>query len=599
MLLCSCCQELDLLLHDGCALLELTSELKRGQDDVVARVDATLSRLLIQVADHASCDLPSMCNLFDDDACMLGQSILGRMRKDQFALSAANMVKRMQQAVSDGCLRRVASDAHSLSGMALYSNSATIAHSAQTLEEVAAEEDADAVASQLEEVARRVASLSPCLTDDVVHSEFIVNLLARRSLQQDLDRISHAASRKDIESLRAGALELKQMALCHGRTFELLAIAAYELQLAASSASFSHAVSHVQPVIDAGRQMIGILTLEIAHPPTHCSLRSVPGCQFFSHAITVPSAHAIEAADASADNAGCLVAPPAEDPANLLSCPLTGDTIALANTVTAFLQLLPVWVRSAQQAINECNFILLNIEAWILGFVARLLGAERLASLATEMNRAMSFPRPLRPLRQLLVQIRCEVRVVIAYFGQQKSHQICTTIAAMRSRSAGTALELPVVASAAPLPSESIASSSLHRTLLTPTSQGQAVPSNGCAHALNAMNGVRPLPTLPSIGTGDCGHSQENLLTASACLPPSTFLPSSKCSTGTIAFGITCVPKHALRFLIDATCDACNSCMAEGGSDTMMLAAETAFAAAHLVDGLLTRASERGLTEVS
>lgn len=53
------------------------------------------------------------------------------MRKDQFALSAADMVKRMQQAVSNGCLRRVASDAHSLSGMALYSSSATVAHSAQ------------------------------------------------------------------------------------------------------------------------------------------------------------------------------------------------------------------------------------------------------------------------------------------------------------------------------------------------------------------------------------------------------------------------------------------------------------------------------------
>lgn len=44
-------QEFDLLLHDSCALLELTSELKHGQDGVAAHVDATLNRLLNQVAD--------------------------------------------------------------------------------------------------------------------------------------------------------------------------------------------------------------------------------------------------------------------------------------------------------------------------------------------------------------------------------------------------------------------------------------------------------------------------------------------------------------------------------------------------------------------
>lgn len=55
-----------------------------------------------------------------------------------------------------------------------------------------------------------------------MRTELYVNLLARRSLQRDLDRISHAASRKDIDTLRAAALELKQMALCHGRTYAIL-----------------------------------------------------------------------------------------------------------------------------------------------------------------------------------------------------------------------------------------------------------------------------------------------------------------------------------------------------------------------------------------
>jgi len=348
-------------------------------------------------------------------------------------------------------------------------------------------------------------------------------------------------------------------------------------------------------VIAAGRQMMGVLTLETAHPPIHCSLRSVQECNFFSHAITVPSAHAIEASDASADSAGCLVAPYAEDPVNLSSCPLAGDTIALTNTVTSFLQLLLAWVRSAQRAISEFNFMMLNIEAWILGFVARLLGAERLGSLATEMSRTMSAPRPLRPLRQLLVRIRCEVRAVIAYFGQQNPHQIRSTSTTPRSRSASSRKicpELPV-APAAPRPSEPFPSSSPHCAVLTPTSNTQATASsNNCARALRAVNGVHPLPALPS-ATGCSGQRQKSFFTGS------TFSPhSSRCSTSSsIGFGIASVPKHALRFLIDATCDACNSCMAEGGSETMLLAAETAFAAAHLVDDLLIRTSERGLTE--
>ena len=97
---------------------------------------------------------------------------------------------------------------------------------------------------------------------------------------------------------------------------------------------------------------MGVLTLETAHPPIHCSLRSVQECNFFSHAITVPSAHAIEASDASADSAGCLVAPYAEDPVNLSSCPLAGDTIALTNTVTSFLQVRYLAQKSASEIVG-------------------------------------------------------------------------------------------------------------------------------------------------------------------------------------------------------------------------------------------------------
>jgi len=128
--------------------------------------------------------------------------------------------------------------------------------------------------------------------------------------------------------------------------------------------------------------------------------------------LTCPSESAAEAA---AELAARGTGPPiADNPAELFG----GDTVVLAHMNSAFVQLLPAWLRSAEQAMATLNLIMLRCEAWVLGVTSTLVGALRLRSLAGELEAAIPLTKPVKELRRLLLNIKNECRIALAYFGQ-------------------------------------------------------------------------------------------------------------------------------------------------------------------------------------
>ena len=72
-----------------------------------------------------------------------------------------------------------------------------------------------------------------------------MNALLRKSIEYSIEELIKAAVKFDLTSLHRAAIRLKQMTLCHSPNYDHLAIAAYRLQLAATSRSAE--VMHTSP----------------------------------------------------------------------------------------------------------------------------------------------------------------------------------------------------------------------------------------------------------------------------------------------------------------------------------------------------------------
>ena len=179
-----------------------------------------------------------------------------------------------------------------------------------------------------------------------------------------MERLTHAAVRLDVDGMKAAALALKQMTLCHGPFFDLLAIAAYRLQQASATGSARMALMHLAPVAEAAAHTTQLLMLEAAQPPLLCSLRAPGGggVSFFSHVIgemagdmgtgTSHSSNGGKSASTLTGMASALLShsvlhvPPVDAQAGAET--FSGDALVLARAITSFVQLVPTWLRSAR-----------------------------------------------------------------------------------------------------------------------------------------------------------------------------------------------------------------------------------------------------------
>lgn len=503
------------------------------------------------------------------------------------------LLGRVQEAIAEGNLRRASMEAHSMRGMALYIGSPPVALASQALEVAAAAKDADEVAQRAAWLEREVLGLSaspvhamqsvPAATDAVgesatpeAHAEAMINALSRRNIQYALERLSVAASRGDIQSLRSGALALKQMTLCHGQAFDLLAIAAYQLQQAATAGLSP--MAFVPPVIEAGSHMVQLLLLETASPSSLSSIRQVVGCSFFSHVICIRPG--LYRSHEMADGNGSRTLTPPVTEAGMDN--FSGDKVVYAQAAAAFCQLFPIWYRSAANALTESHLVLLKSECWVLHSVAHLVGADRLAQLASDLQQLVSSPHPLSVMHRALQSLRAEARLVIAYFGQNTPHRWQRDRA--RLAEAGSTSRIPALPAMLPRPG----ASAEH----VPDDISAAITTD--AAVTESLGGAEARP--PRDASPYAFPSPASQLRS----PDSA--RGGKQSAGSPSlrsYHVAILPLRVVRFLLEATQDL--SALAIAGvkgeapasERDWAVAAETAETAAAAVDDLLTRASRR------
>ena len=271
--------------------------------------------------------------------------------------------------------------------------------------------------------------------DDDARAEQLINALARRNIQSAVDRLAHAAARHDIQGLYSGALALKQMTLCHGHAFDLLAITAYRLQQACAEAldggsdvgkvrtdnATAKAMASVLPVLEAGMHTGTLLLLEAnesgdgEQPIT--SLRQLIGCSFFSHVICIKPDAAFEVS-VGLDPYPVESVPPISPDA---VANFSGDQVVLAHTASALLSCCPrgfdrrsvpspprTWCYSDPRR-GSCTRLPTSSET------------RRLAQLAAELIRLISgSAAPLQNAHKVLVRIEAEAKLVLAYFAQAR-----------------------------------------------------------------------------------------------------------------------------------------------------------------------------------
>jgi HPt (histidine-containing phosphotransfer) domain-containing protein len=592
------------MLLDGNALLDLTHALAAGHGNA-SRVEVTLRRMLstatqpLALLDQLPLERPDTggglsyelaLKLYCDDP-----GVIGRLHS-QFASRATQILSRVQEAVTEGNLRRAARDAHSLRGMAIYIGSPPIALAAQALESSAAANDRNAVEQQVNWLVNEVRTLGaslgrgraasgraasdggsehnangraadeaePSNVEANVPADSLINALLHRNIQYAIDRLSCAAARGDTEAMHAGTLALKQMCLCHGHTFDLLAAAAYQLQRAIASGNAATAMSYVEPAIEAGGKMLQLLLLESATPPMFCSLRELPGCSFFSHVLSMP------VADSSSSNASSSEAamtahgggPPILPRA---AANFSGDQVVFSYIGSAFVQLIPVWLRSVEAALNNLNLVMLNCEAWILASTARLVGAQRLVALAEELTRAIKSSRSQNALRRILLSIKDEARLVLCFLAQERPRQLLPPPAAAPTPAPAPAPSpRDLVLSSAPVPYEVV----------------PALPAFVTAPApvMNLASQTPPSRTSLALSPGSA---------VSAVSGGGTPSGSRAVMAG--------VPIKALRYLTDTALELASNVAASRTAldEDIVMTAETLNAAAEMVNELLARSQRR------
>jgi len=511
-----------------------------------------------------------------------------------------------------------------------------------------------------------------------------------------MERLTHAAVRLDVDGMKAAALALKQMSLCHGPFFDLLAIAAYRLQQASATGSARRALMHLAPVAEAAAHTTQLLMLEAAQPPLVCSLRAPGGggVSFFSHVIgemagdmgtgTSRGSNGSNGANSASTLTGMASAllshsglhvPPVDAQAGAET--FSGDALVLARAMTSFVQLVPPWLRSTEYALERLQLLLLRSEAWVLKTTAGLIGAHRLAAFAHGLQLAVDDLEPPEALHKRLLLIRSELRLVLAHAAQPEPQQMISppappntateTISAPRNMpvvarnsvpvgvrrepghldgvhvnddedaflsdaAARIALaparrEHPTSQPVAPLAPHAMVASAHSTTSAEPSGTPSAAPGTPSA----APGTPSSVPSLLSLNGQATPHPNGQATTSpngqATPHPNGQATPGSRgpwsvhggarqsggsplvCPTP--AGSIRGVTERALRYLIDATYDACDAALGEGAyvgqtvvsetgqtiemepSGDLVTAIETSRAAAAMIEGLLMRASQR------
>ena len=207
----------------------------------------------------------------------------------------------------------------------------------------------------------------------LLNGDRVVNSVLRKTVQYHVEELHQAAAQRDVLALHRTAQRLKQMTLCHSPSFDVLAISAYRLQMAAATGSHKAALCYVQQVVDSGHYTLQqLLRKDIGHESS--VTRAKLTRSFFSHAIQLQH-EVVEAAEEDGDT---LSTPVYEKKA---LATFRGDTVVLGGTRSLFVQLLPSWLDVVTEAMDDFDLLVIQAESYFLSSLASLIGAIRLARL--------------------------------------------------------------------------------------------------------------------------------------------------------------------------------------------------------------------------
>ena len=341
------------------------------------------------------------------------------------------MLSRIQEALAEQNYRRIHREAHSLKSIALYMGAEQVTKAAHDLQEAASASEpqatsaaAEVVASELAQISRSVDGCDGPPGSATANARVDVRLNAL--VHKCVDLLFVAAAADDVKGMRDLAKSLKDMVLTHGPKFDILAIAAYQLQKAAETGPLSAALTQLHDVCEAAAHTRQLILYHTARDPhmergSSCWWAACVTSEgerprtFFSH-VSVSAARATRANSAQAE--------PFQHGAALTE--FNGDAVVLARMCNSFLQLVPAWLISCELALEQANLLVLRGEVYIFACLARLVCAQPLAAVLRSLQSACEAHAPVEVLRRWLVRAKGELRLLVCLWAQPARHEGAT-----------------------------------------------------------------------------------------------------------------------------------------------------------------------------
>ena len=238
-----------------------------------------------------------------------------------------------------------------------------------------------------------------------------------------VDLLFVAAAADDVKGMRDLAKSLKDMVLTHGPKFDLLAVAAYQLQKAAEAGPLAAALTQLHDVCEAAAHTRQLILYHTARDPhmergSSCWWAACVTTEgerprtFFSH---------VSVSAARATRANSLQAEPFQHGAALAE--FNGDAVVLARMCNSFLHLVPVWLASCETALEQANLLVLRGEVYIFACLARLVCAQPLAAVLRSLQSACEAHAPVELLRRWMVRAKGELRLLVCLWAQPARHE--------------------------------------------------------------------------------------------------------------------------------------------------------------------------------
>ena len=271
----------------------------------------------------------------------------------RFKTRSEAVLSRIMEALAEQNYRMIHREAHSLKSIALYMGADRVTKAADELQEAASAGEPHTTAAATEVVAAELAKVNaPPPGSAMANARVDVRLNAL--VHKCVDLLFVAAAADDIKGMRDLAKSLKDMVLTHGPKFDLLAIAAYQLQKAAEAGPMTAALAQLLDVCEAAAHTRQLILYHTARDPhmergSSCWWAACAATEgerprtFFSH-VSVSAARTTRAhAQAEPFQHGAALAE------------FNGDAVVLARMCNSFLQLAPAWLASCELALEQAH----------------------------------------------------------------------------------------------------------------------------------------------------------------------------------------------------------------------------------------------------